>query len=204
MPPVVKKKRLSPRRVVWSLLLSTVTAVALLVFLEFKNSGCWVFDSGQAAAFFCAGSVWLLFSAFFLLPWWGRIILFLLITCAAVGILSTNFMHSRIAGIQASAVGRVRTMQGLLEVYEEKHPGEGFPAVMPMMEPDWHTDRNYRFEYEPIRSKNNGPAEDYVLRATPIRPECGCTMRLITSSDRIIHWNFENRPATKADPPITP
>jgi hypothetical protein len=186
----------------WSLLLSTGIAVALLVFLELKNGGCWIFDSGQAVAFICAGFVWLLVSAFFLLPWWGRIVLLLLVLVTAGAIFTTNFMHSRIAAIQASAVGRVRTMQGLLEVYKEKHPGGGFPAVLPMIEPNWHTERHYRFEYEPIRTKTNGPAEDYVLRATPIRPECGCTMRLITSKDSIIHWNFENRPATRADPSI--
>lgn len=183
-----------------SLLLSTGIAITLLVFLEINDNGCWVFEAGQPAAFFCAGFVWLFLSSLFLLPWWGRIVLLFLILCTAVAIFTTNFMHSRIAAIQASAVGRVRTLQGLLEAYKEKHPREGFPPVMPMLESNWHTWKYYRFEYEPIRSKNISLTVDYDLRATPIRPDCGCRMRLITSSDRIIHWNFDDRPATKADP----
>lgn len=202
--PSDDKKRLSSKRVMRSLLFSTGIGLAFLLFLEFSDNGCRIFKSGQAAAFISAGVVWLFLSALFLLPWWGRAVLLLLPLCVAIFILTTNIDHAGIAVVQASAVGRVRTLQGLLGAHREKHPSEGFPALLPMMEPTRFTEKYYKFEYTPIRAKQDSHAADYVLRATPLRPDCGCTMRLVTSSDGVIHWNFEDRPATKADPPLAP
>lgn len=117
-----KKRRLTSKRVNWSLLISTMIAIALLVFLEFSDNGCRIFVGGHAPAIIFSGSLWLYLSALFLLPWWGRILLLLLLLGLAVAILTTNIDGSWVAATQAGAVGRVRTMQQILEAYKEKHP----------------------------------------------------------------------------------
>jgi len=174
----------------------------MMLFFEFSNNGCRIFESGHIPSLIVSGVVLVYLSALLLLPWWVRVVLLLLPFGIVLVILTTNIDTAHIAAIQASAVGRVRTLQGLLEAYKEDHPREGFPELIPLIKPTWYTEKYYRFEYTPTRNLKDGPAEDYVLKATPIRPDCGCRMRLITSSDRIIHWNFEDRPATKADPKV--
>lgn len=202
MPSGDKQRRLSSKRMMQFLFLSTTISAAVLLYFEFSDNGCRIFKSGHVPALMFSSVVWLFLSALFLLPWWGRVVLLLLPLGLTIAILTTNIDGTWVAVTQASAVGRVRTMQGLLETYKEKHPQEGFPPVLPMIAPSRFTDKTYDFEYTPIHARQDGPAEDYVIRATPIRPDCGCTMRLITSSDRIIHWNFEDRPATKSDPTL--
>jgi len=202
MASVVKEKRLSAKRVKRALLLSTGTAAAFVVFQEFSNYGCLVFESGHESVFAFAGITWLILGALFLLPGWGRVLLLLPVAfgCLAVSVVN----HERILMAQVVAAGRVRTMQKLLAAYKEEHPEEGFPAVMPPLKPEYLAEANYRFEYAPIRAEMDGPAEDYVLQALPIRPDCGCTIRLINWSDRVVHHTREDRPATKADPAFEP
>lgn len=94
----------------------------------------------------------------------------------------------------------MRTIQGLLEMYKQKHPQEGFPAVMPWLEPNWHAERFYKFEYAAIRPDKSGPAEGYILKATSLNNRCfGHLISYMTSADRLIHMTIEDRPATKAD-----
>lgn len=199
-----KEKRLNSKRMAWSLLLSAAVAVGFLTFLEFSDNGCRIFWNGYTPFLIFSGAIFVYLSALFLLPWWGRGILLFLTLCLAISILTTNIDGSRIAATQASAVGRVRRTQELLEAHKRMNPKEGYPATIPMIKPNGFTDGRYRLEYTPIRGKNGGPAEDYIIRATPIRPDCGCRLNIMSSSDRLIHKTYDDRPATKADPTFEP
>jgi len=197
-----KEKRLSSKQVVRSLLLSTGIAFTLLLYLEFKDAGCYIFETGQPGAFVSAGVLWILALTFFLLPWLGRVIF---VFCLVItGLLWPNVDRMPVAAAQAGMVGKVKTAQELLEEQKREHPQDGYPLEIPSISADLGLEKYFKFEYTLIRPRKSGPAVDYVLKVTPIRRGCGFHLNLITSSDRVIHITYEDRPATRADPALAP
>jgi len=202
MPPWTKDKRTTSRRVLPSFLLGSGIAIAFLLYLVFKDNYCWIFINGIVRASFLAGAVSLLAVSFLVLRWWGRLTLAL---CLVILYMGRPYVDSaQIALTQASAAGVVRHLKVDLDEYRRAHPQDGYPATLPRIESKFPIQKYYRFEYGAVRAKQNGPADDFVLRAIPIRRNCGYTYSFVTSSREGIFGTTEDRPATNKDSCLGP
>ncbi len=197
MAQVSKNPKSIMQRALMSLLASAAVAVCFVVLLEFRSNHCWIWETGAARACFLAGLVGTLVFSFLMLGWRGRTLFILLLSAAYLG--KPHIDRVGISARQASAVGIVGHMNDLLQAYRKAHPHEGYPAVMPRVVSNYDIEKYYRFEYAPVRAKPDGPAEDYVLRARPIRRSCGYTLNVTSSGDGHVYSTFEDRPATRKD-----
>ena len=123
---------------------------------------------------------------------------------ALIGALSTHVDSAPIAGKAASSVALMRVINIQLASADRSHSGRGFPESMPPLSPELSAGERrlahyYKFDYTPVRRTANGPVVDYLLRAVPYRPVCGC-MSFVTSSDGRFHFSMEHAVATLSDP----
>lgn len=198
-------KTVSPvsKRTRRAFMLSTTIALWFLIYLEFRSNHCLVFMGDLSSAVLGCVALWILSVSFFLLGWRGRVILFVCLT--AVYLIRPRGFGSRIAAIQASTASHLRTMHSELEAYKNEHPSVGYPASMPNTKfGRWNVARYYRFEYTPIRSVSNGPADDFILQATPIRRSCGFEYNFTIFGDGQLHGTIQGRPATRNDKVLGP
>lgn len=143
--------------------------------------------------------IWLLLFLFFAS---NRSRLVLLASTVAIQVFTPNADRFRNAAGESAVVGHLRNLTGQMESYRKAHPQEGYPSRLPQISSSSHTaeaERLYEFELQFVHSKPDGPADGYLVLATPRSRECGYIRSFTASQDGRIHFTSEFRPATASD-----
>ena len=172
-----------------------------LSFAYLNRNGCWVYWRGSAGitCFLFAAIVLLLL---FGLRWQGRgIVLVAAILVYFFGGPEIFWNHN--AKVESRAVATLRVLQSDLEEARTQQPTKEYPQILPdagrpsIFSESFHP--AYRYEYVASHSAD-GKIIEYLIRATPSRPDCGCCLRSFTIlNDRRIYYTLEQRPATMLD-----
>jgi len=168
-------------------------------FAYLNRNGCWLYWRGSTGiTIFLLVAAWLFL--LFGLRWKGRISL-VLVPFAVIILWPTDIIWVHHAAAESRAVATLRNLRANLENARITQPKDGYPQVMPTV--NWSLDSfhpAYRYEYVPSRSPQ-GKIFEYLIRATPARPDCGCCIRSFTLlDDGRIYVTLEPRPATMLDP----
>lgn len=150
------------------------------------------------------------------------VVVVIILIVAAIAV--PNYLSSRMAANEASAVGCLRTISSALMVYTTSYASVGYPATLsnlsdggaasnctpPSIPTAAHAciiDANlaggvksgYRYTYAPDASIV--PSPSYTVSADPISRRSTGRRSFFTNVPGIIHWNA-TAPATEADPSI--
>jgi len=192
-----QRGRMGRRRTLISMLAAIGSVGIWAVIMEAKWKHCWVYCWGAGRCTFFGVLLGLWVFAFLLLHLRGRIAL---AVCTAFVYLSLPHADvSPTAVRQASMVGTFRELPILLDAYRKNHPAQGYPPTLPSVSLNTGANRFYEVVYTPVWSKAGGPADDFLITATPSRWCCGFTLSLAMRSDGLIHFNYEARPSTLKD-----
>ena len=104
--------------------------------------------------------------------------------------------------VSAAASGAASTLRRVtdnLEEYRAHSPTDTYPANT-MFDVSSLTQRFYRFEYLPIPSSNGSMISAFLIKARPLRYNCGPTYSFIVGPGGKINFTRENRDATEDDP----
>ena len=158
---------------------------------------CWLYLLGIGSvttmAAFGFAWLWLLL----MLTWRGRIAFIALTLLMFALILPSERM--RIAAVESRAASVLRSSaQRLEEEVPDRYPASGNSAIFGSDLPQ----RFYRFEYVPQYSGDHGKTNGFLLKARPLRYDCGCTASFATSTNGKVHMTKEDREATLNDPTL--
>lgn len=141
---------------------------------------------------------WIWLYLFFLFDNRGRLIL---LGCSVlILLLMPHVIRIPAAAAESRAVGELRSMAQAVETYRNEHPQQGYPAVLPKTPSDF-LEKLYEIEYQPSRTKADGPADIFLIQLTPIWSEC-LVRSFAAAEDGRIHYVINQRPATKSDSAI--
>ena len=136
---------------------------------------------------------------FLFMMWRGRAIL-AVFTLVILAVIMPPSHRIRIAAAESTAASTLRRAAQKL--------GEATPANVIPASADFEalgypqTLRFYRFEYLPQHSSGDAKISGFLLKARPVRYECGCTASFTVASDGKIHMTQEDREATLNDPTL--
>lgn len=176
--------------------------ICVLSFAYLNRDGCWLYwrgSTGITIFFLLAAWIFLLFG----LHWRGRVLL-LLALFGVVLVWPTDIFWVHHAAAESGAVAGLRSLRSALENARTLQPTNGYLQALPITQQSsiLHTDSfhpAYRYDYLPTRSPE-GKVFEYMIRATPTRPDCGCCIRSFTIlNDGRIYYTLEQRPATMLD-----
>jgi hypothetical protein len=179
------------------MLWSTVL-VLLWIVANIAANRCWFYVNGveYVSTMAVIGFLWL--SLFGIMRWRGRTALVIL-TLVIVAVFPPSH-RVRIAAAQSTAAGALRRAAQKLD---QAAPANIYPAsadletfAVPL------TRHFYRVEYVPQYSPGEGKIDGYLLKARPLRYDCGCTSSFIVTSNGKIHVTQEDREATLNDPTL--
>ena len=179
-------------------LLSAAIVILYAIVVFIQSNFCWVYLYGAPRAIILTTFLCVYGFIFFFLRFRGRAVLVVCTIAAYLLPPHIDRIHPAVTA-QVEAVGRLRGTNAFLEEYRSTHPQHGFPSTIAEIRSTHEVEKFYKFNYKPLRLRAEGPFDDYVLTALPVRPNCGCTYRLATSSDLRIHFTTESRPATIGD-----
>ena len=101
------------------------------------------------------------------------------VALAIFSIATPNFLRSRIAANEASAVGSVRTINSALASYTAEHPEQGYPPKLADLVPNIDSvlaegqKSGYRFTYVPQIANVDGVVRAFRVDAVPLTAETG-------------------------------
>jgi len=129
---------------------------------------------------------------FLVLRWKGRIVLAVGAAVGSYFFLPPHINPMPIAASESSAVRVLVEMSSSQEERQATHIPTGTTPGFPV-------ERFYRFEYHP-NQKGNG----FEVTATllPAARSCGCIRSFLFTSERVLHYTSEPRPATERDPVV--
>ncbi len=177
------------------------SSVFTLFFLGILNSQrCFGILHGPII-FWTNGSlvwIWLLF--FFRLGNRGRLVL---LVCSALLVLigRPNITSIPAAAVEGAALRELRSLTATVEAFRKEHPQLGYPENLPQV-PSKDVSKRYRIEYRTLRSKAEGPNDQFLIEVTPIWRECGFIRSFTAAEDGKIYFTVRDRAATKSDDPI--
>jgi hypothetical protein len=189
-PSVMQRAKLQR----WAVAAGASLSVCGLWFAYLNRDGCWLYWNGPwRLTIFVFPCLWLLL--LFGLNMKGRLGL------VAISLLSTLFFPhidtvSKVTLEEVRAVGTLRKMWSVLE----SQKGQSYPLRLPHTDSAYPFGSTYRFEYVPSVPANRR-ADNYIVKATPLRRSCGC-MSFTIANDGRIYYTREDRPATISDPSL--
>lgn len=181
--------------VIWS-------AAFTLVFIRTLHiDHCFGLVTGTRLVWTIGILAWVYLFVFFLVNNSGRLVLLL---CLLIGyLLRPEVIRVRSGAAEASAISTLQQLARSAEAYKNDHPQEGYPAVLPSFKSgNYSIQKCFRFEYATSRSKPQGPADAFLIKATPTFRECGFLRSFTAASDGHIYYTLEERAAMTTDKPI--
>ena len=180
------------RSALWSAGLITLWLVAQIVI-----DRCWLYVHGAGSVSKMAALAFVWLWVLLVLTWRGRIgFITLTLLLAAV---TWPGERIRVAAAESRAASVLRSSaQRLEEAASDRYPASANAAVFG----DDLPGRFYRFEYVQQHSSENGTINGFLLKARPVRYDCGCTTSFLAASGGKIHTTRENREATLKDPAL--
>lgn len=179
----------------WGIAAAASTCICLLWFAYLNRDGCWLYFRGARGLFvFSFPWLWLLLMLGLRIR--GRLVLAVL---TLFGLLLWPQVDTiKFAAAESSAVATLRQLSSTLESNKvgEQHPS--YSRTLPSIEHVYPLWRVYRFEYVPTVS-SDGTVDAYVITATPLRRNCGCTRSFTIANDGRLYFTLEERAATVSD-----
>jgi len=183
------------RRLGISALWSSLLVLAWLLF-HLVTDHCWFYVNGFHFVLTMATMLFTWLLLFFVLTKWRRVVL-VLVTVLIVGLSPID--RNTVSVAASGAAATLRRTAGKLEEYRTHSPAETYPSTA-VFDAAPLTQRFYRFEYVPIPSSNGSTVKAFLLRARPIRYDCGPTYSFIVGPNGKVHFTRESRDAAEDDP----
>jgi len=184
----------------WAALWSTALTTFIVVVIE-ANNRCFLIVNGATWVWMMATLTWLWLLLFLFFDS-NRSRLTLMGSTVLVFLALPYVDRSPVGAAEATVVMHLRGLAVAIESYRKEHPLEGYLANLPKISSSSYAgepEKFYKIDFTTSQSKPGGPADGFLIQATPVWRDCGYVRSFAAGDDGHIHFTLEMRPATKTD-----